>query len=110
MNPGRLNKRVIFYRNEPTGKTTELGADEMQETPFYECWASIEPRTGSLLAGRTADTAVSKTTHKITIRYDARISYGCWILYDGHRFDIDYISDPYFNKRYLELFVQEVVG
>ena len=109
MNPGKLNRRIWFYWNERTGEQTELGADEMAERMFYECWARIEPRTGSLLTGRAADTMLSKTTHKITVRYDARISYGCWIIYNGHRFEIDYISDAYFDKRYLELYVQEVV-
>ena len=52
---------------------------------------------------------LSKTTHKVTIRYNSAVTYGCWIIYQGRRFDIDYISDPGFDKRYLELFVQEVV-
>lgn len=108
MNPGKLTHRIQFYRNEMTGETNELGADDIHEQMFYECWARIEPRTGSLLSGRTADTMLSKTTHKITIRYNQEITYGAWIVYDGHRFDIDYISDAYFDKRYLEIFVQEV--
>ena len=110
MNTGRLNRRIAFYRNESTGELNELGADMVKETSFYECWACIEPRTGSLLSGRAADTMLSKTTHKITIRYNPDINYSCWIMYAGRRFDIDYINDPHLNKRYLELFVQEVVG
>lgn len=58
----------------------------------------------------TADTMLSKTTHKITIRYNPDIDYSCWIMYAGRRFDIDYINDPHLDKRYLELFVQEVIG
>lgn len=38
MNPGKLNRRIRFYRNERTGEQTELGADEMAERMFYECW------------------------------------------------------------------------
>lgn len=110
MNTGKLNRKIRFFRHEDTGGVTELGADQMSERVFYECWACIEPRTGSLLSGRTADTMLSKTTHKITIRYNPEIDYSCWIMYAGRRFDIDYINDPHLDKRYLELFVQEVVG
>ena len=110
MNTGKLNRKITFFRHEATNNMTELGADEMAERSFYSCWASIEPRTGSLLSGRAADTMLSKTTHKITIRYNPDIDYSCWIMYAGRRFDIDYISDPHFDKRYLELFVQEVIG
>lgn len=110
MNTGKLNRKIIFFHNEKTGELNELGAEQEVERGFYECWASIEPRTGSLLSGRTADTMLSKTTHKITIRYREDIDYSCWIVYAGRRFDIDYVNDPYLDKRYLELFVQEVVG
>ena len=108
MNPGKLNKRIAFWHNVPTGGQNELGADEMADKELCTCWARLEPRTGSLLSGRTADTILSKTTHKVTIRYNSKITYGCWIIYQGRRFDIDYISDPDFDKRYMELFVQEV--
>ena len=109
MNPGKLNHRIAIWHNAPMGGQNELGADEMAEQELCTCWARLEPRTGSLLSGRTADTMLSKTTHKVTIRYNSAVTYGCWIIYQGRRFDIDYISDPGFDKRYLELFVQEVV-
>lgn len=109
MNPGKLNHRITIYHNVPTGGKTALGAEEVSEQVLCTCWARLEQRYGTLLTPRTADTMLSKTTHKITIRYNAAVTYGCWIIYQGRRFDIDYISDPDFSNRYLELFTQEVV-
>lgn len=109
MNPGELDKRIIFFRNAENGETNELGANETKEEKIYECWAKLESRTGSLLTGRAADTKLSKTTHKFTIRYTKKIPPDCWIVYDNRRFDIDYINDPDFKKEKLEIFVQEII-
>lgn len=108
-NPGGLCHRIEIWHFIKTGKTNDIGADEVMEEMLMKRWAKLESRTGSLLTGRAADTVLSKTTHKITIRYNPDINYSCWIMYAGRRFDIDYINDPHLNKRYLELFVQEVV-
>lgn len=109
INPGDLKHKITIWQKGPTGETTELGADKIEDNAFYTCWAKLESRTGSLLTGRAADTKLSKTTHKFTIRYTNKIAPDCWIIYDGRRFDIDYINDPDFSKHWLEIFVQEVI-
>lgn len=69
-------------------------------------WASIVPQTGSLLAGRTNDTALSKTTHKIIVRYRDDILPSDWFMYNGERYNIIYISDPYASHERLEIFCE----
>lgn len=110
INIGKLNNKIAIWGNiAQESQYDELGNDLVSEQQLFTVWANIESRTGSLLSGRTADTLLSKTTHKIIIRYNKSIKPEHWIMYDGRRFDIDYISDPDFSKRYLEVFVQEVV-
>lgn len=109
-NPGGLCHRIEIWHFIKTGKTNDIGADEVMEEILMKRWAKLESRTGSLLTGRAAETRLSKTTHKFTVRYTKAITPDCWIIYDGRRFTIDYINDPDFSRRYLEIFVQEVGG
>lgn len=109
MNPGELNKRINIW-----GKiivTTTLKEDSYEDVCLKPCWASIVPQTGSLISGRPADTVVSKTTHKIKIRYSSypNLKEDNWIIYNGHRFYIDYILNPYFKNEFYEIFVHEVI-
>lgn len=92
------------------GEYDELGNDLVQEQVVGQYWASIESRTGSLLKGRTAETILTNTTHVITMRYHPAIDHACWIEYQGHRFDIDYVGDPDFQKTWMQVYVREVVG
>ena len=92
------------------GEYDEMGNDLVQEQVVGQYWASIESRTGSLLKGRTAETILTNTTHVITMRYHPAIDHACWIEYQGHRFDIDYVSDPDFQKTWMQVYVREVVG
>lgn len=110
INPGKLSHKIEVWHYRKTGESNELGADEIQEELLLTRWAKLESRTGSLLTGRVADTRLSKTTHKFTVRYTNAIKPDCWILYDNRRFTIDYINDPDFSKHWLEIFVQEVSG
>lgn len=109
MNIGKLSKRIEVWHSKPSGNANTLSADELVDEILFTKWAKLESRTGSLLTGRAAETMLSKTTHKFTVRYTDAIHYDCWIIYQGRRFDIDYVNDPDFSKRYLEIFVQEVV-
>ena len=76
----------------------------------------MQPRTGSLVSGRPADTMLSKTTHVITIRAEAvkDITVDCYITWKdaagiSHRFDIDYILPPVRTKPTTSIYVQEVI-
>ncbi len=118
MNPGKLDKRVEIWGKTPVENIAgepeidELGTQIYDDTMLAEVWAQVSPRTGSLLAGRSADTILSKVTHKIIIRYSAfpALSVANWIMYQGHRFNIDYVLNPDFRNEYLEIFVNEQVG
>lgn len=108
---GRLRHRVTVKRLATVpGEYDELGNDLVKEQVVGQYWASIESRTGSLLKGRTAETILTNTTHVITMRYHPAIDHACWIEYQGHRFDIDYVSDPDFQKTWMQVYVREVVG
>ena len=66
----------------------------------------VIPQTGSLLSGRTADTTLSRTTHKIVMRYCKDITPDMWFVYDGIRYNILYIMDPYLDHERLEIFCE----
>ena len=111
MNSGKLNKKIEIWGEGLTGTKNKIGEKEYGDVILKSPWASISPRTGSLLSGRSADTILSKTTHMIKIRYAAfpTLSTKNWIIYQGHRFDIDYVLDPEFKHEYLEVYVTETV-
>ena len=94
-------------------RTDEIGQLLTHDAVLYTVWAEIIPQTGSLLSNRAADTILSKTTHKIKIRYRACFeslkSAENWLIYKGHRFNIDYILNPYFKNEFLEIFCNEVI-
>ena len=108
---GQLKHRVTVKRRKFTqGKYDELGNELWEEEIVGTYWALIESRTGSLLKGRTAETILTNTTHVIMMRYHPAIDHACWIEYQGHRFDIDYVGDPDFQKTWMQVYVREVVG
>ena len=116
-----LNRRVEIWGRVKAVETNEddetidvideLGQNDFTDTKLVTVWAGVIPRTGSLLTARPADTILSKTTHKIIIRYSAYkdLSIKNWIIYQGHRFNIDYILNPYFKNEFLEIFCNEVI-
>lgn len=107
-NAGDLKHYVELWHRSSSSVVNELGADSVADTIKLRAWAKAETRTGSLLTGRTAETKLTKTTHKFTFRYDSRITNDCWIKWDGRRFDIDYVS-PDFDKHWMEVFAEEVI-
>ena len=109
MNPGELDKRIEVW-----GKTAiknELKETDYQDTKIKSIWASIIPQTGSMLKGQ-ANTILTNTTHKIVCRYSSGkdIKNDMWIMFKGHRFDINYILNPYFKNEKLEIFCTEVIS
>ena len=69
-------------------------------------WCGVTPQTGSLLTGRPAETVLSRTTHKVTIRYRPGITADMWLEIGGEPYDILYILDPYLRHETLELFCE----
>jgi len=117
MNIGSLNKRIEIWgkteiENE-LGETeieNELGETDYTEAKIKTIWAAIIPQTASLQKGQV-ETILSNTTHKIICRYNAGkdIKQDMFIMFNGHRFDINYILNPYFKNESLEIFASEVI-
>ena len=81
---------------------------QFQADPQKKCdlWCGVVPQTGSLLTGRPAETQLSRTTHKIIIRYRKDVTPDMWMEIQGQRYTILYILDPYLRHETLELFCE----
>lgn len=104
-----LNQRVEVWQNAKAQAKNELGQYPIIPQKFCEAWACIVPQTGSLLGGRSADTALTKTTHKVVMNYRADLTPDMWIMHGGQRYNIIYISDPYLDRQRLEVFAEVMV-
>lgn len=85
--------------------------DALGQFPAVPCkvadvWCGVTPQTGSLLTGRPAETQLSRTTHKIIIRYRKDVTPDMWMEIQGQRYTILYILDPYLRHETLELFCE----
>lgn len=101
----KYNKRIEIW-----GKVkfeNDLLQDDYKDTCIKTIWASIRPQTGKLM-NQTADTVVSNTTHKIICRYSAGkdIKDDNWIIYNGKRYDIKYILNPFEANIEIEIFAE----
>lgn len=88
--------------------TNEHKESDTQESYKMSIWANIIPQTNKLQVGQ-ANTILSKATHKIKVRYEAgkSIENNMFIMFNGQRFDIEYILNPYFANQRLEIFVED---
>ena len=102
------NKQLEFWQRGKSEVKNELGQYPMTDTKCLTLWGNITPQTGSLLNGRTADTTLTRTTHKITVRYNQNITSDMWIVYNNTRYNILYILDPYEDGERLEIFAEVV--
>lgn len=114
MNIGELDSRIEVYQD--TLVTSELNEEQPQPTLLKTIWGKVQPRTGSLMTGRPADTMLSKTTHTITVRSEtvANMEMDCYLVWKDrnkkvHRFEIDYILPPNRTTVYATIYVQEVI-
>lgn len=101
-----LNKRLEFWHNTRVEERDELGQMPVGEEKLLELYGCIIPQTGSLMNGRTGDTTLSRTTHKVVIRYRKDITPDMWVMFEGKRYNILYILDPYSNHERLEIFCE----
>ena len=104
-----MKNRVTFYHNVRSDTRDALGQFPTVDTQYATVWAAILPQTGSLLSGRTAETTLSRTTHKVITRYRADITPDMWIIADGVRYNILYIMDPNLDHERLEIFCEVVI-
>lgn len=105
----KLTRKLALWRNVKSVEMNELGQFPIVETHIKTIWGGIVPQTGQLLSGRAADTSLSRTTHKIIVRYDPSILPSDWFIYGGSRYEILYILDTYLNHERLEIFCEVVM-
>lgn len=104
----RLRHKIAVYGN--TKVKNELGESTYKFGLIKEMYAEVVPQTGALIK-QQADTILTNVTHKIIVRYIAGkdITKDMQIHFRGHRFEIKYILNPYFENKTLEIFVQELM-
>lgn len=102
----RLNRRAEIKVRAKSAQKDELGQYPIIEQTVAEVWCGVIPQTGSMLSGRQADTILTRTTHKVTIRYRDDIRPEMWLMIDGVRYDILYVLDPYVRHEVLEIFCE----
>jgi len=102
----RLNRQAVIMSMEKATEKDVLGQYPIVETEIGRAWCGVTPQTGSMLTGRQADTILTRTTHKVTIRYRDDLKPEMWLMIDGARYDILYILDPYLRHETLEIFCE----
>ena len=70
MNPGKHKHLAEILEKIPTGKKNKLGEEIFDFAVIKkDLFVNFENKTGSMLYGRSGDTKLAKTTHKISYRY-----------------------------------------
>lgn len=101
-----LQHKAELWHNREAEEMDELGQYPIEPTLLGQLYCAVIPQTGSLLSGRMADTTLSRTTHKVVIRYRGDITPDMWLMIEGQRYEILYVLDPYLNKERLEIFCE----
>lgn len=101
--------RLQVWGTVTSKEKNRLGQYPKEDKKLFDVWGAILPQTGSLLNGRQADTTLTRTTHKIIVRYNEDIKSSDWIMYNGVRYNILYIMDSYLNHERMEIFCEVVV-
>lgn len=104
-----LKNRLEVWGIETAKEKNKLGQYHKQEKKQFEVYGAILPQTGGLLNNRPADTVLTRTTHKIVCRYNKNITSANWFIYDGVRYNILYILDPYLNHERMEVYCEVVI-
>lgn len=104
-----LKNRLEIYRVETSNEKNRLGQYPKIERKIMDVYGAILPQTGGLLNNRPADTLLTRVTHKIVCRYTDKIKPSDFIKYNGIRYNIIYILDPYMNNERLEIYTEVVM-
>lgn len=104
-----LQHKGELHANRKASTMNELGQYPIEDTILDVMHCGVIPQTGGLLSGRTADTTLARTTHKIVTRYRDDIEPDMWFIIEGQRYNILYVMDPYLNKERLEIFTEVVI-
>lgn len=101
-----LRARGELWQMGTAPEKDALGQFPAVPQKICDLWCGVVPQTGSLLTGRPAETQLSRTTHKIIIRYRKDVTPDMWMEIQGQRYTILYILDPYLRHETLELFCE----
>ena len=102
--------RAVIRQKVQAETRDKLGQYPVKEQTVDTVWAKVTPMTGSLLTGRAAETELSRTTHKITVRWRPDLRPDMWFVVEGEIYDILYIMDPYHDHKTLEIFCEVRIG
>ena len=102
----QLNQKAEIWKNGVSAEKDELGQYPQEDQKVATVWAGVIPQTGSLLTGRIAETQLTRTTHKVIVRYRKGVTPDMWLMINGQRFEILYILDPYMQHDRLEIFCE----
>ena len=94
-----LNRKAVIKKLGNAAEKDELGQYPAEEQTVATVWAGV-------LSGRAAETQLSRTTHKVVIRYRKDVTPDMWLIIGGQRYDILYILDPYLQHERLEIFCE----
>ncbi|MEC1757382.1 phage head closure protein [Schinkia azotoformans] len=108
INSGNLRHKIDVYGKVIT--ENELGETDYTYNKIKTIWASIIPQTGALQKQQT-ENILTNITHKVITRYNSgkEITTDMYFMFQGKRFDIKFILNPYFKNETLEIFVTEVI-
>lgn len=113
MNPGKLNRRIIFFRQ--TTQKDAFGQPLPNWLSYYSCWADLDIQ-GSQLIYSTAE-FIEKVAYRITIRYtkSAQIKPNDRIQYVDplgftHTYEIQSLVDVDTAHKWLTVFAYELNG
>ena len=101
-----LRARGSLWHMGTAPEKDALGQFPAVPQKICDLWCGVVPQTGSLLTGRPAETQLSRTTHKVVIRYRKGVTPDMWLEIQGQRYEILYILDPYLRHETLELFCE----
>lgn len=101
--------RLEVWGTVTATEKNRLGQYPKEDKKLFDVYGAVLPQTGSLLNGRQADITLCRTTHKIVLRYNDKITSANWFVYNGVRYDILYIMDPYLNSERLECYCEVVI-
>lgn len=101
--------RLQVWGTVTSDTKNRLGQYSKEDKHLFDVYGAVLPQTGSLLNGRQADTTLCRTTHKIVLRYTDKITSANWFVYNGVRYDILYIMDPYLNSERLECYCEVIL-
>lgn len=101
-----LRTRGSLWQMGTAPEKDALGQFPAIKKKVCDLWCGVVPQTGSLLTGRPAETQLSRTTHKVVIRYRNGVTPDMWLEIQGQRYEILYILDPYLRHETLEIFCE----